>query len=247
MSIWAEPCARKFRSQRVHWPAAGFGRLALRDDIVQCSPPMKTFLRQSDGGPIELGRFFLAEFLRNPRAVGSVLPSSSTLAEMMVDSLPERLPGTIVELGPGTGSFTSLVAERLAGDARYVGVELNVNFCELLRQRFADESGRMRFACGSAERLGDYLRSLGIDGADYVISGLPLILMPRPVIGRIVDEVRGALEAKGVFRTFSYVHSYNLPNAVYLRQMLRAQFESFAVETPVWKNFPPALVYTATR
>lgn len=56
---------------------------------------------------------------------------------------------------------------------------------------------------------------------------------------------RSRLKAKGMFRAFSDVHY--LGNRVYVRQVLRAQFESFVVETPGWKNSPPAPVYTATR
>lgn len=206
---------------------------------------MRELIRQVGADSIKRGRSFLAEFVRDPRTVGSVVPSSNKLAEMMVDGLPRRLPGTIVELGPGTGSFTSLVAERLALDARYVGVELNANFHELLEDRFAAHD-RMRFARGSAELLGDHLREAGVSRADTVISGLPLILMSRPAIRQIVDQVADVLQPGGMFRTFSYVHSYNMRNTVFLREVLKERFDSFSIETPVWQNFPPALVYTAT-
>ena len=55
--------------------------------------------------------FFLKQYLRNPFGTGGVAPSGRQLAKLMVAKLAPQPSEIIVELGPGTGSFTR---ERLA-------------------------------------------------------------------------------------------------------------------------------------
>ncbi|MEJ2094502.1 MAG: rRNA adenine N-6-methyltransferase family protein, partial [Gammaproteobacteria bacterium] len=50
---------------------------------------------------------FLIEFIRKPTQVGAISPSSKWLARKMVKNNNIKEADTIVELGPGTGVFTS--------------------------------------------------------------------------------------------------------------------------------------------
>src|SRR5579883_2753644 len=79
---------------------------------------------------------FLRQFVRSPRTVGAILPSSPALAEAMLAPIDFGRARTIVEFGPGTGAFTRAIASRLASDARYLGIELNAAFVSTLRQEF---------------------------------------------------------------------------------------------------------------
>ena len=83
-------------------------------------------------------RAFLKQFVKNPRTVGALAPSSTQLAEAMVDGIPWDSVRTAIEVGPGTGAFTAAIRERLKDEARFFVVEINPAHCERLRVRFPD-------------------------------------------------------------------------------------------------------------
>jgi phospholipid N-methyltransferase len=56
---------------------------------------------------------FLSEYLKSPRTVGAVAPSSNKLAEKMVCDLDYENAKCIVEYGPGTGVFTDKLVNNI--------------------------------------------------------------------------------------------------------------------------------------
>ena len=72
---------------------------------------------------------FLAEFLRSPRAIGSVVPSSPSLGRILADAIADVTPGVIVELGAGTGPVTRQLATRFP-DAHLIALEPNPRLAE---------------------------------------------------------------------------------------------------------------------
>ena len=61
--------------------------------------------RRADGGA------FLREWLSDPLRVASIMPSGRALAEIMTRELdPSSAP--VIELGPGTGAFTTALLAR---------------------------------------------------------------------------------------------------------------------------------------
>ena len=60
----------------------------------------------------------LSTFIRQPFRTGTVVPSSLGLAELMVEDMGLASANTVVELGPGTGVFTRVIAERGRPGAR---------------------------------------------------------------------------------------------------------------------------------
>ena len=91
--------------------------------------------RKADAPAPGRWQFFNA-FLREPLKVGSFWPSSPALAEKIVNGcdLPSRK--MVVELGPGTGAFTSLILDRMNKRSRFFAVELNQMNVQQLRRRF---------------------------------------------------------------------------------------------------------------
>ena len=55
---------------------------------------------------------FLSEFIKHPKNTGAIAPSSNILAKAMVDAIDFDVAKCIVELGPGTGSFTKEIMKR---------------------------------------------------------------------------------------------------------------------------------------
>ena len=55
---------------------------------------------------------FLSEFIKHPKTQGQLHQGSNILAKAMVDAIDFDVAKCIVELGPGTGSFTKEIMKR---------------------------------------------------------------------------------------------------------------------------------------
>ena len=58
------------------------------------------------------------------------------LARTMASYVDPRIPGPVIELGPGTGPVTEALIRRGVAQDRLVLVEFNPEFCQLLKRRF---------------------------------------------------------------------------------------------------------------
>jgi phospholipid N-methyltransferase len=186
---------------------------------------------------------FFRSFLREPREIAAVCPSSRHLAEAMFEGLDLAPGDVIVEYGPGTGSFTELVAERMLviDGLEYVGIERSVEFLGVLRARFPS----LRFVRGRAEDAVSIVEEHASRAPRAVLSGLPLVAMPT--MEAIVASTSRLLARPGAFHTFSYVHSAPIPGARRLRAAMREHFDRFSVSRPILRNIPPALVLRGQR
>ena len=61
---------------------------------------------------------FLRGFLKHPVMVGSVIPSSRILIDKMLKPVDWSTTRLFVEYGPGVGTFTRPILEKLGKDAR---------------------------------------------------------------------------------------------------------------------------------
>jgi phospholipid N-methyltransferase len=194
-------------------------------------------------GVASRARLFLSEFLRAPRAVGAVLPSSRGLAAAMVAPIDFATARDIVEFGPGTGSFTAGIAERLTPRHRYVGIEANAQFCRHLAAAFP----ALRFVNAGAERAADVLAENGMQSADAIVSGLPWASLPIELQDAIFAQMERCLRPGGVFVTFAYLQGLCLPGAWALRRRLRRAFPAVTRTPAVWRNMPPAFTYVCRK
>ncbi|MQA25365.1 MAG: SAM-dependent methyltransferase [Micromonosporaceae bacterium] len=186
---------------------------------------------------------FLREFARNPQRTGALAPSSPELAREAVLPIPSSGDPVVVELGPGTGSFTGAIQDRLSGRGHHVAVELNPRFAELLQVNFP----AVDVATDDATHLASLLADRSIERADVIISGLPWAIFPDEVQTGLMDAVTASLCPAGAFTSFAYLHALRLPPARRFRALLRETFEEVVVGRTVWQNLPPARVYFARR
>ena len=182
----------------------------------------------------------LGRFVRSPRTVGAVAPSSRALAEEMVQGLDLSGATNVVELGPGTGVITRAIAERLGPDARALAVDVEPAFVAAIARRFP----RVEAVCGSAADLPALLRDRGMFPAQHIISGLPFASLAAEVTTRILDAIVQSLQGGGTFTTFQYVNGYPTPLAKAFRQGLSERMGSAPSRRVVWRNLPPAFVLT---
>jgi phospholipid N-methyltransferase len=139
---------------------------------------------------------FLGGFLRKPREVGSIIPSSRFLERRIVRSAGIENAKLVVELGPGTGGTTRALLRAMRPDAKLVAIEINPRFATLL-ERWDDR--RLIVHAGDAGSIRNALESRQLAGADAVLSGIPFSTMPRQVGLDILHSVHDALRPGGAF------------------------------------------------
>lgn len=186
---------------------------------------------------------FFREFLANWKATGAIAPSSEALARRMVLDAGIERAESILELGPGTGSCTTLVRSTMRPGARYLGLDMNPVFVATLRRRFPD----LRFETAPAQEF-DYTEFHGAGGAfDAILCGLPWTAFPEALQIAILDRIMPLLGAGGVMATFAYTGFHLLPNGRRFRSLLLDRCSRLEVSRTVWPNLPPAFVYSAAK
>lgn len=153
-------------------------------------------------GPISQAFLFLANFLKHPTKVGWLLPSSRFLVNEVLNQVDWGRAKVIVEYGPGVGSFTKAVLQRMQPDARLVAIELNSEFCGYLNNTLRDP--RLQVVNDSATEIDSLLNKLGLPKADYVISGIPFKTMPDPLRDLVVRKTHSILKPDGSFLVYQF-------------------------------------------
>lgn len=180
---------------------------------------------------------FVTEFIKDPKNIGAIAPSSKILAKKMVDTINFEEAKYIVELGPGTGSFTREIMKRKKKHTTLILIEINEVFFKDLQKQFEDDSS-VFVVHGSAENIQVYIEELNIDKIDYVLSGLPFTSLPAEVSSRILSNVMEALQEHGEFITFQY--------SLVKRAFIQSFFPAISLKK-VWFNFPPAYVFSCGK
>jgi phosphatidylethanolamine/phosphatidyl-N-methylethanolamine N-methyltransferase len=190
----------------------------------------------------DVGRF-VSEFARDPLHTAAVAPSSPALAAAMVEPLTTSDP-LVVELGPGTGAFTTALQVRTGGRGRHLAIELNERWARLLESRHPD----VEVVVADAMDLPAVLAERGLGAVDAVVSGLPWAAHRTGPDGRRLPEiVAGVLAPTGFLTQFAYTWSRWAAPARRQLADLRSSFADVVITPTVWRNVPPAVVYQARR
>lgn len=186
---------------------------------------------------------FFKEFIAKPGDVGSVIPSSRPLAEQVVASAKVCEAEVVVEFGPGTGAITEVIVPSLRPGARCLAMEINDDFVRLLRNRFPSISVHQ----DSAANTPTYLKELGVDHCDAIVSGLPWAFFGESLQDQLLNGAAASLRPGGMFATYTYITSYLMPSSVKFRNKLKARFGEVGVTHVIWANVPPAIVVWARK
>jgi phospholipid N-methyltransferase len=189
--------------------------------------------RELSGGPLW---HFLRGFIKHPVMVGSVIPSSKVLIEKMLEPVDWANCKLFVEYGPGVGTFTEQVLQRLAPDATLIAIDTNADFTRYLSRKFADS--RLFAVTGSAADVRQIIADCGFEAADYILSGLPFSTLPPGIGPRIAEESAEALRPGGAFLVYQFspkVRDFLVPHF----DRIDRGFE--------WVNIPPAQLFWAWK
>ena len=164
------------------------------------------------------------------------MPSGKALARTMASYVDPRIPGPIVELGPGTGPVTDALIRRGVAQDRLILVEFNPEFCQLLKRRFP----KATIIQGDAYDLQETLSGILQEPAAATVSSLPLFTKP-------MDHRLDLLEAaQAVMHPGCAVHPVHLRGGAADPDALRHSIAP-AASNRVWRNLPPARVWVYNK
>ncbi|MGD8191457.1 class I SAM-dependent methyltransferase [Brevibacillus ginsengisoli] len=177
--------------------------------------------------------YFLYKFMRSPKQIGSVTPSSVFLARKMLEPLKGSQVASVAELGAGTGAITRHIATVLQRPTKVLLFEKD----PYLRSRLKDEFPN--YSCQEdACNLQEALKEVDIDSLDCILSGLPFFNFPSELREQLMREITAALKPGGLFIAFQYSQQ--------MRKRISQDFEIECVHF-VPLNFPPAFVYVCRK
>lgn len=178
----------------------------------------------------------LSSFIKNPKEVGAIAPSSKFLTKGIIKNINFKTSKNIVELGPGLGTFTKLILKKANPDVRLFCLEVNKKFCSYLEKNIIDE--RMIVIRAGAEKLTSNLKKFSVNEVDCVVSGLPFLNFSDSKKGEILKEVKNSLSDKGKFILFQYTNGLSKLLESYFSKVSRAF-------VPI--NIPCAFVYVCRK
>jgi len=179
---------------------------------------------------------FLRGFLKNPVMVGSIIPSSRVLIDKMLDPVDWENTRLFVEYGPGVGTFTRPVLDKLGPDATLVTIDTNADFTRYLKESIDDP--RLVAVTGSAADVDKILADRGLGSADYVLSGLPFSTLPPGIGDAIADATSRVIRAGGAF----LVYQFSPKVLDFIKPHFAPIDRGFE-----WINVPPATLFWAYK
>lgn len=158
--------------------------------------------RKAATGFARAAAVFFRGFLDHPRMVASIVPSSRSTINALLERLDWDSCRLFVEYGPGVGTFSAAILERLHPEGTYLAIDTNPRFIDFLEQSIDDK--RFHAVLGSAADVDVFIRAAGYEKADYILSGLPFSALPDEQGRQIVDASYGMLREGGAFLTYQF-------------------------------------------
>jgi phospholipid N-methyltransferase len=164
---------------------------------------------------------FGRNFLKHPKMLGSLIPSSRFLVNHVLAEVDWDRARVFLEYGPGVGTFTREILRRMRPDAVLIALETNSDFVRFLKGKLLDD--RLHVVHGSAADADAVLARLQLGRADYVLSGIPYTTMPPEVRSLILQKTHSVLDPNGAFLVYQFTRTV-LP---YLQQVFNSVHQDF--------------------
>ena len=173
---------------------------------------------------------FLRSLVVRPRAIGAIAPSSPALARRIALQVDPGVPGTVLELGPGTGVVTDALIARGVAVERLIAVEADPDLAQLMRDRFP----QLRVIEGDAFALDRTVPHEDSGPLAATVSGLPLLNFPPARRRALVSSALARMTPGSPFVQFSYGFTAPVP----ADREISVEQAAF-----VFANLPPARIW----
>ncbi|MFN8578018.1 MAG: rRNA adenine N-6-methyltransferase family protein [Candidatus Sericytochromatia bacterium] len=191
---------------------------------------------------------FLLEIAKKPGEVGAIAPSSKNLGNEITDYIKTgKKPVNIIEVGPGTGVMTEVIAKKLKPHDKFDVIEYNPQFVEVLKEKFKDYPNIHVHCVSIIDWKPDYKY-------DYMVSCLPFNVFAPEFVEAILKHYEEIMKKGSMISYFEYMVFPKIKKAILngdkkdnfqrLHNILSDFRNKYEIsKRRVYKNFPPAYVY----
>ena len=113
------------------------------------------------------------------------MPSSKYLAGKMLKEIDFSKADIIIELGPGNGAITHNILAKIKPSTILICFEINDAFYNELTKI---KHPQLIVLKASAEKMLEEIEKLGYNKVDYIVSSLPLTIIPKEISHNILIE-----------------------------------------------------------
>jgi phospholipid N-methyltransferase len=170
----------------------------------------------------------LTRFLKSPRTIGCVTPSSVSLGRALSEKINQRCSYRVLELGAGTGRITAEILRRLPSPDLLTCLEIDQQMCSQFRASFP-----------GVNLLEKDCREIGSIFAGYeianIVSSLPYRSLPKSTTDTIFEQKISLSNSQTIISLFSYDFVFSNYHRRYPIKLIDCR--------TVLLNFPPAKVY----
>ena len=173
----------------------------------------------------------LTSFLKSPRTIGSVTPSSASLGRALSEKINRRCTHSVIELGAGTGQVTTQILKRLPSPDLLTCLEIDRQMCSQFRASLPGVNLLER----DCREIGSIFSGHEIAN---IVSCLPYRSLPKSTTDTIFEQKISLSNSQTIISVFSYDFIFANYHRRYPIRLLDSR--------PVFLNFPPARVYHYT-
>ncbi len=191
---------------------------------------------------------FALEIVKKPGEVGAIAPSSKHLGKVISQNVQSNSnPLNVIEVGPGTGAFTKIIADKLKKEDRLDVIEYNPEFVKVLKEKFKSYSNVFIHCESITDWKPDYKY-------DYMVSSLPFNVFEIDFVQKILSHYEDIMKPDGIISYFEYMLFPKIKkrmlsqdkkdNFIKLHKVLSDFRGKYQINKKrVFRNFPPANVY----
>ena len=178
---------------------------------------------------------FFKGWIDKPKAVGSIIPTSSIAARRMASVVNPDSGLPVLEVGPGTGVITRQILARGVPAEKLYLVEYSADFVRHLRRNFPG----VNIIEGDAFNIGHTLGHDVPKQFDSVVSGVPLLNFPVQQRVAFVESLLDRIPAGRPIMQLTYGPKSPVPPGLGNYTVERFDF--------VIRNIPPTLLWVYRR
>ncbi|OED39208.1 hypothetical protein AB833_16905 [Chromatiales bacterium (ex Bugula neritina AB1)] len=186
---------------------------------------------------------FAIETLKRPSLTGAIAPSSSFVARRVVELADISDSKTVVELGPGTGVFTTQILKSISPATDFFALEVNEAFADATRNRCP----QARVYHDSATKLSHYLNVNSFGLCDCIITSLPWTIFNPHEQEQLLETISASLKPGGRFISIVYAGAKMRERGRYYINSLPLFFSTVHKTHTVWQNLPPTRIYCCSK